>query len=143
MWNLFFLYASQSFLTIFAFKIKYYSPLQDKWSMFYILHWQFEWEKMSLTFYHNMSLTFSTVIWHYMAVIFISIGTMSWLSRFFKFASTFPITRLTFCLSEACLQVKYNNVVLHRLQIFRIPFTYQLTLRRIPKISNQMLYFRI
>ena len=39
------------------------------------------------------------------------------LPGFVKFVSTFSIT--TFCLSEVCLWIEYDNVVLHRLPIFR------------------------
>jgi hypothetical protein len=43
----------------------------------------------------------------------------------------------TFCLWEVLL-VEYDNVVLHRLPIFRLPFTYWMTLRRLPRTSDQI-----
>jgi hypothetical protein len=50
----------------------------------------------------------------------------------------FTFSIITFCLSEVCFWVEYDNVVLHRLLIFQLPFTYWLTLRRIPRTFDQM-----
>jgi hypothetical protein len=98
-----------------------YTPSQGTWSMFYILRCQLEWM--------NTSLSFSTEIWHYMVANFVSDRTLSCLSRFVNFASTFSIKRYAW--------IKYNSVVWNRQQIFRISFTQRLTLRRISRTSNQ------
>jgi hypothetical protein len=65
-----------------------------------------------------------------MAAIFVSNGTPSCLPSFFNFVPLFSIT--TFCLSDVCFWVEYENVVLHRLPFFRLLFTYRLIFRRIP-----------
>jgi hypothetical protein len=104
----------------FALKIKYYTPSHGNRSMFYNLPWQFD--RM------NTSLNSSTDIYHYMVTFFVSNGTLSCLPCFVKFASTFSI--ITFCLPEVCCWMN--------MAIFRLPFIYRLTLRRILRKSNQL-----
>jgi hypothetical protein len=88
----------QILYSITGWMVKYYTLLQGEWSntilyyrvndqilysitasMYYILHWQFEWKNMSLSF---------------------SIEMIRCLPRFIKFASTFSIK--TICISEVC-----------------------------------------
>ena len=85
---------------------------QDALSMLHIsiLSLQFEWM--------NGSLTFSMEIIYYMVAIFVPNETPSCSLRFVQFASTFSITTLFF---EGFFLVEY--VVVHRVPIFRIPFT--------------------
>jgi hypothetical protein len=45
-----FLYAHSAILALSALKIKHCIPAKGKWSMLYILFWQFEWMNTSLTF---------------------------------------------------------------------------------------------
>jgi hypothetical protein len=73
----------------------------------------------------------------YIFANFVSNGTPSCLHRFVNIVYIFNKTFL-FILSH--IWVKYdNNVVLDRMQIFRIYFTLRLTLRGIPWTSHQML----
>lgn len=65
----------------------------------------------------------------------------SCLPLFSKFASFFSI--ISFCLSEVCFWVEYDNVVWHRLPIVLFSFTYRLTLKGIPIWPNTaMCFFR-
>jgi hypothetical protein len=101
----------------FALKMKFHTPSQGKWFMYYNLPQQFEWMNTCTSF------TFSTIT----PSTFFSNGTWSCLSRFVNFASTFCIK---------FIWVQYvSNVVLHRSSIFRIYFTQRLTFREHSKYN--------
>lgn len=94
----------------------------------------------SFTIWMNeYSLDFVCGDLHYMAAIFVDNGMLCSLPRFDKFASTSYIT--TSCLSGVCFWIEYDNVVLHRLTIFRWTIIYLLTSEDIQP-NAPMYYFR-
>ena len=82
---------------------------------------------LSLLYYQGMnttSLTFSMEISHYLVAIFVSNGMFVCLSRFTNSALCSKTAFFLWTsISEVCLWVKFDNVVLGRLPVFRLYLT--------------------
>jgi len=99
-------------------RINYFTPLQDKW---FLTFWSKEYLINFL--WDNLTLRGCHLCFYY---------DLSWWPPFVNFISVL-ITMFCLCLgiSEVGLWTIYDNLVLHRLPIFRLPLTHRLILKRI------------
>ena len=118
-----------------------YTPSQGKWSMFYILLWQFEWM--------NMSMTFSTEIKQNVVAIFVINGMLSCLPCFVNKNVDINFRSVLICfyifndnfffyLRFVCeMKMTILSYIVICLPICWLTVTYKLTFRRIQRIFNQ------